>query len=138
MAIDLYWDNDEQTIMLCEFDKNWTWDEMFSTLETIKQVTAKRDYEIAAIIDLRKGVNIPGGSIFSTDTRDKAKKMLAMGSDGKGPMVVVGGGMFIKTISTAFSMVDSTAMNGVYFTDTLDHARSILAERLSKSQRVLA
>lgn len=139
MAIDLYWENDEQTVMLCEFDKNWTWEDMFSTLETIKKVTDARDYEIGAIIDLRKGISIPGGSIFSADTREKARRMLAMSEDGKGPMVIVGGGTFIKTISGAFTMIGGNdVMNDVFFTNTMEEARNIMARRMGTGRRVLA
>jgi len=139
MAIELYWDNDEQNVMLCVFDKNWTWDEMFDTLNKVKKVTDQRDYEIGAIIDLRKGISIPGGSIFSADTREKARRMLAMSEDGKGPMVIVGGGTFIKTISGAFTMIGgSDVMNDVFFTNTMEEAQSIMAKRMGVGRRVLA
>jgi hypothetical protein len=140
MGIELYWDNDEQTVMLCEFDKHWTWEEMFQTLDTIKKVTDKRDYEIGAIIDVSRGINIPGGSLFSAETRDKARQMLKMGEDGKGPMVIVGAGSFFKTLMSAFGMItsDKTVLNDVYFTDSLDEARRIMARRLQAGTAVPA
>ncbi len=136
MAIDLYWDNEEETVMHCVFEKGWTWDEMFSTLDTIKKVTANRDYEIGAVIDVSDGVSVPGGSIFNLDTRSKAMKMLKMSEDGKGPMVILGANGIIKTIYTAFSTLDKRAQSDVYFADTIEEAREILAKRLDPQRQV--
>lgn len=134
MAIELYWDNDEQTVMLCVFGDRWTWDELFRTLDDIKKVASRRDEEIGAILDLSSGVYIPGGSIFKADTRDKAKQMLQMGADSKGPIAIAGANFFIKTIVQAFNLVDRTALNDVYFADTLDEARQILARRMGQTR----
>lgn len=138
MGIELYWDNDEQTIMLCEFDRNWTWEEMFETLDTIKKVTDKRNYEIGALIDVSKGISVPGGSIFNADTRNKAKKMLKMGENGKGPMVIVGANGFIKSIYHAFGTLDRSVQKDVYFADTLNEARQLMQQRLHSGQEVPA
>ena len=128
--IELYWDNDEQTVMLCTFAKGWTWAEMFETLDTIKQVTEQRDYEIGAIVDVSRGISVPGGSVFSADTREKAKKMLAMGADGKGPIAIVGAGGMIKAVARGFEMLDRNALKDVYFVDSLNAARRVMTGRL--------
>ncbi len=138
MGIELYWDNDEQTVMLCEFDKHWTWDEMFETLNNIKKVTDKREDVIGALIDVTRGISIPGGSIFNVETRDKAMQMLKMSENGKGPMVIVGAGGFFKTLATAFNMItsDKNVLADVYFADTLTQARDIMARRLAARQEI--
>ncbi|NJL57405.1 hypothetical protein HC928_21400 [bacterium] len=132
MGIELYWDNDEQTVMLCEFGARWTWEEMFSTLDTIKKATQKRAEEIGAIIDLSEGIHIPGGSLFSFEAREKGMKMLRMSSSGKGPLVIVGGGGFFKTLMGAFQMLsaDAKLANDVYFANSVDEARAMMARRL--------
>ena len=131
MAIELFWDNDEQTVMLMEFEKGWTWEELFETLNTVKQVTEKRDYPIGAILDLRTGFSIPGGSIFSFEARNQAKKMLAMSNGNKGPMAIVGAGSMLKTLVQAFNMVDKNALNDVYFVDTMTEAQQIMAHEVA-------
>jgi hypothetical protein len=138
MGIELFWDNDEQTILLCEFDKHWTWDEMFSTLNTVKKITDAREDEIGAIIDLSRGLTVPGGSIFNADTREKARQMLKMGEDGKGPIVVAGANGFFRTVHKAFSFIDRDVMNDVYFTDTVEQARTLMTRRLRTGRMIPA
>ncbi len=136
MGIELYWDNDEQTVMLCEFEKNWSWDDLFATFDKIKKVTDKRDDVIGAILDIDHGVNIPGGSIFNIDTRNKAMQMLKMGGSKRGPMVVVGANSFIKAIYHAVGTIDRNAQQDIYFAKTLTEARKIMNQRLSELSMV--
>ena len=79
MGIELYWDNDEQTVMLCEVDRSWTWEEMDAVLDKVKKVTDRSEYTIGAILDLRQGVHFPGGTIFTPTALSHARKMLKMG-----------------------------------------------------------
>jgi hypothetical protein len=126
MGIELYWDNDADTVMRCEFDREWTWDELDAALAKIKRITDRADREIAAIIDVRKGVNFPGGTIFSPAAFEQAKKMLRMGEGGKGPVVVLGASPLIKTVYNAVRGLDSDGLSNVSFAATLAEARAIL------------
>lgn len=131
MSVDLYWDNDEQTIVLCEFSKGWTWEALFGALNKIKSLTENRDVLVGAIVDMTKGLGVPNGSLFSIETRDKAKQMLQMSASGKGPIAIVGASGVIKLVSKAFALVDKNALKDVYFVDTADEARAILSKRLA-------
>ncbi len=128
MSIELYWDNDDQTVMLCAFPRKWTWDEMYATLDQIKQVTDHADREIGAILDVRQGVSIPGG-LFTPSSLEHAKRMLKMGEGGSGPVVVVGASPLIKTVAAAIRGLDANAVSNVSFADTPEQARAILKQR---------
>lgn len=128
MSIELYWDNDDQTVMLCEFPRKWTWDDMYAMLTKVKRVTDRSEREIGAILDVRQGVSIPGG-IFTPSTYEHAKQMLKMGEGGSGPVVVVGASPLIKTVANAVRTIDQQAVSNVSFVDTLDEARAILMQR---------
>lgn len=130
MGIELFWDNDEQTVLLCEFHNRWTWDEMFDTLNTIKKITDNVDYEIGAIVDVRSAVSFPGGSFMTIDNFDKAKRLLKMGEDGTGPIVFVGANTVIKTIYNTMASLNPSAASSIYFADTLKQARAHLSERM--------
>ena len=65
------------------------------------------------------------------ETRDKAKQMLQMSADGKGPIAIVGANGAIKLVSKAFALVDKNALKDVYFVDSADEARQVLAKRVA-------
>ena len=129
MGIELYWDNDEQTVLLCEVDGRWTWDEMFKMLNAIKKITDNADREIGAIVDVRNGLNFPSGSLLSVDNFERAKQILKMGEGGTGPIVVVGANSVVKTIYSTMSSLNQQAADKIHFADTTKQARIYLNQR---------
>lgn len=130
MAIELYWDNDERTIMLCEFRDPWTWDDLFGMLNKVKKVTDNSPVTVGAILDVSQGFKLPGGALFSPATFEKAKQIFKMGEGGSGPVVVVGASPFIKTVYNAAKTIDKNALNHFSFVQTVDQARTLLNEQL--------
>lgn len=130
MGIELYWDNDEQTILLCEFDGHWTWDEMFRTLNAIKKITDKAEYEIGAIVDVRNGLNFPGGSMLSAENFERAKQILKFGEGGTGPIAVVGANSVVKAIYSTMLTINKHTMSNIHFADTAKQARAYLNQRM--------
>lgn len=130
MSIELYWDNDERTVLLLEIDGAWTWDEMDAMLAKIKKVTDAATFEMGAIIDVSAGVTFPGGSMFTPTAFEHAKQMLRMGEGGTGPVVIVGANSLIRTVYNAMVQLDPQKMGSVQFAQTQDQARSMLSERM--------
>ena len=129
MGIKLDWDNSAQTVMLCAVDEQWTWDEMNDAMTQIKTITDTATQEIAAIVDVTKGVNIPGG-LFSPSTFNQAKKMLKMGETSTpGPVIIVGASPLIKTIYGTLRGMDKNGLNNVSFAATIAEARDALKAR---------
>ncbi len=128
MSIELYWDNDDQSVLLCEFEGQWTWDEMFATLNTVRKITAKAEHEIAAIIDLRHGVHLPGGTLFTADNLDKAKQIVRMGDEGTGPLYIVGANAAVRTIYATLAPMNRRATANIHFVDSLRRARALLSK----------
>lgn len=126
MGIDLYWDDDNLTTLLCVFDGRWTWDELYKTLQTVKRITDDVEHEVSAIIDMRKGLQFPGGSIFNAQGLEFAKQVLKM-SDGKsGPMVIVGANRMVRSAHDTMSGFNRSSVSKVFFTDTVQQARDHL------------
>lgn len=126
MPIDLYWDDNEQTVMLCEFKGRWSWDELHAVLHTIKKLSAQRQQVFGAIIDVREGLHIPGGSIFNREALNNFQQMLKLGSDGKGPVVILGMNSMIRTIFDTVGRVDKKATKDVHFAETMEQARQTI------------
>lgn len=127
MGIELYWDNDAQTVIWCEFDRDWTWDDLDAIITKIKRITDHATTPIAAIIDVRRGVNLPGGSFLSPAAFQQARKLLTLGEGGiTAPVVVVGASPLIKTIYSTVRTMDKNGLSNVSFAETLDQARTYL------------
>ncbi len=129
MNIDLFWDDDQQTILLCEVRKGWTWDDLMRTMRTIKKITDAADYEIAAIVDLHDGMSVPGGSPFSGTALENAKQILNMGKDGTGPIVIVGAGGVVRSAYNFFLSINPKALSNIHFADTQEQARQFISGR---------
>ncbi|MDX2159965.1 MAG: hypothetical protein SF162_01445 [bacterium] len=134
MGIELYWDNDERTVMLCEVRDPWTWEDLFTTLEKIKKITDRSETTIGAILDLTEGVTIPGGSIFNPTVFNHAKTMLQMGEGGTGPLVIVGVSPMIRTVFNAFRGMDREATSNITFTPSLDEGRRIMTGKMQQAK----
>ncbi len=139
MGIELYWDNDAQTVMLIEIQGEFSWDDMYDALQKIKKVTDRFPVVIGAILDLTSGFKLPGGTVFNATGLQHAKNMLSMGQGGTGPVVVVGATGLIRKIVDWLMMMDRHVLGNVHLTDTLDQARATLQlQQFSYAPRALA
>lgn len=130
MGIELFWDNDEQTVLLAEFEGAWTWDELHAMLKTIRRLSEERRTTFGAIIDVSRGFQLPNGSVFNPEGLANFRKILQLDPDNKGPVAIYGMNSMIRRIFDAASKIDRRIEQGVYFASTLDDARQHLYQRL--------
>lgn len=129
MGIQLEWDDEAQTTLLCSFEREWTWDDLYATTDKVKAITDNTDATIGAILDMRGGISIPGGNFFSPTAFENAKRLLTIGEGGSGPVVIVGATGLIKMVYEAFKGMDRRAASAnITFVDTLEDARAHLAK----------
>lgn len=132
MPIELFWDDDTQTVMLCEFNGRWTWDELYRVLATTRRLSEERGRIFGAIIDVRKGSTVPGGTIFNRESLDRFRGIRQMAANGRGPVVVLGMNGLIKTIIDTVKSLDTSATNELFFADTMPEAQEIIYKVMSK------
>lgn len=132
MAIDLYWDDESQTVLLAEFGKDWTWDDLHVVLKTIKRMSVEQDRIFGAIVDVRNGLHIPGGALLSKETLSQFQRMTQLGADGKGPVVIVGMSSMLQRVLDAVKMVNSSVTQDVFFAPNMDEARPIIYGRMQQ------
>jgi hypothetical protein len=133
MKIDLYWDDDDQTMLLCEFQAGWTWDDLMAVLRTVKRLSDERQQVFGALIDLRHGMTLPGGSILNAEGLKQFQQIMQLGADGKGPVAVIGAGTMIRMVMDAIRRVNPSALEDVVFTNTLEEARRLLYPRVQSA-----
>jgi hypothetical protein len=138
MPIELYWDNDERTVMLIEVEGGYSWDDLYETLRKIKKVTDNAPCTIGAILDVSRGATIPGGKLYTQTALDHARNMLKMGEGGTGPVVIVGANSFIRLVFSTFYNLDRKALGNVQFAATTDEARASLVEKLNEQSNPVA
>lgn len=138
MGIDLYWDNEEQTVLLAEFNGKWQWDELHAVLNTIKEISKERGRIFGAIVDVRDGMSVPGGSIFNRDALANFRKMLKLDPEGKGPVVVLGMNKMVQTIFDAVGKIDRNAVQDVHFADNVEDARTTIYSLMDKLEKASA
>lgn len=134
MSIDLFWDNEEQTVFLVEFNGRWTWEDLNKVLKTSARISAERNQIMGAILDVRKGLNLPGGSIFNREGMNQFKQLLEMSNGGQenGPVVIVGMTGMIKTIFDTVTKMDKNAAKSVHFASNMSEARALMQLHLRR------
>jgi hypothetical protein len=137
MGIRVNWDNDEQTIILCAFDGRWSWNDLYTALDTVQEMSDSVDHRVDAIINFSKADLIPSGSIFSLDGKKQAQKLASKASEARGLIVIAGANAFIRGVYDTFRMFDKNISSGVYFVDSVKHARSLLLERQTIEQKAV-
>lgn len=140
MGIELFWDNDEQNVFLVEFNDNWTWEELNAVLKTTTRISKDRKQLMGAILDLRKGLKVPGGSIFNREGMNQFKDLIQMSNSGQenGPVVIVGMSGMIKTIFDTVSKMDKSATRSIHFASTMSEARALMQIQLNRISSVSA
>lgn len=133
MGIELFWDNDEQTIFLVEFTDNWTWEDLNAVLKTTTRISEERQQLMGAILDLRKGVTIPGGTIFNRDGMNQFNELIQMSNSGRenGPVVIVGMTGMVKTIFDTVTKLDKNTAQSINFASSMSEARALMQIQLS-------
>jgi hypothetical protein len=129
MGIELYWNNDEETVILMEFDGAWTWDDMYTALDKVKKVSDRSPVVLGAILDVSHGARFPGGSPFTAQTKAHGERVLKMGEGGSGPIAVVGAGGFFRTVFKALISIEPERLRHIRFVDTMAEAEAFMAEQ---------
>ena len=133
MAIDLFWDNENQDVLLAEFKGDWTWDELYRVLKTIKRLSDEKQRKLGAIVDVREGLKLPNGSVFNREGLNNFRKILSIDSgQGKGPVVVLGMSPAIKSLLNTIRTFDRSQTNDVFFADTMEDARKVIYAEVAK------
>ena len=123
MAIVTRWDNRKKSIILLEFESEWTWDDLQAAVQKADSLIGGVEHIVHLIVDL-EGASIPG------DIWTRAKDLLAAGDPrpNEGARVVVGANGALKTIyQTLLRALPSDAeQREVLFADSLSDARAII------------
>ncbi len=123
MAIVTRWDNKKKTIILLEFESEWTWDELEEAVRKADSLIGSVEHFVDLIIDLE-------GAAIPRDILTGAKNLLASGEarPNEGARVVVGANGALRTIYQTLQKTLNNDAEGreVLFAPNLSDARAII------------
>jgi hypothetical protein len=122
MAIITRWDNKKKSVVLLEFESEWSWGELEEAVQKADALIGSVENFVDLIIDL-EGTSIP------KDIMNAAKTLLASGEarPNEGARVVVGANGAMKTIYQAVQKtVSSASEREILFAPSISDARAII------------
>jgi len=122
MAIITRWDNKKKSVVLLEFESEWSWGELEEAVQKADALIGSVENFVDLIIDL-EGTSIP------KDIVNAAKTLLASGEarPNEGARVVVGANGAMKTIYQAVQKtVNNVSEREILFAQTISDARAII------------
>lgn len=123
MAINTRWDDKKKSIVLLEFETEWSWADLEEAIQKADALIGSVENFVDLIIDL-EGTSIP------KDIMSAAKALLASGEarPNEGARVVVGANGAMKTIYQALQKTLNTAVDGreILFAPSISDARAII------------
>ena len=123
MAIVTRWDNKKKTVVLLEFESEWSWTDLEDAILKADELIGSVEHFVDLIIDLE-------GAAIPRDIMSGAKNLLATGDarPTDGSRVVVGANGALRTIYQTIQKTFNSDMQDreVLFASTLADARAII------------
>jgi hypothetical protein len=125
MAIQVIWDNPEQTIIRYIYDGRWTWEDLARARDEVHRMLDTVDYRVGIIVDVQKSSMLPSGAL--TRARQMATATPKYHQN-EGSTVIVGANTLIRSLFDMFRKIYTTLSGNIVidFATSLDEARRIL------------
>lgn len=122
MPVTVSWDNEEKTVLRYDFDLIWTWDEFFTTIGDAFAMTRSVGHTVDIISNFKPGASLPSNSLF------QFRRAMSHAPRNRGRTVIVGSSTIVRSMVMLFSRFNRHPGERVHLADSLEHARTILAE----------
>lgn len=130
MSIEVFWDDEAETVFLIEVRGKWKWEELTKTMQAVKRISEERGRVMGAILDLGSGLQMPEGGIFSAQGLANFQELLKLDGKQRGPMVIVGMNSLVRRIFDTAASLDPKSARMIDFADTVDDARTRVYDTL--------
>jgi hypothetical protein len=128
MAVRVFWDNDDQTIIHYQFDENWTWDEFFPAKAHAQELINTVSHKVGVILETHHNGVIPHNLLgnFRNGLRTKHPNTAIV--------VIVVTRPFIRTMISTVRALSPLAFVHLEMAFTLDEARLLIHDYLRTLQ----
>jgi hypothetical protein len=134
MSIEVFWDDEAETVFLIEVRGSWKWEELTKTMKAVKRISEERGRVMGAILDLGTGLQMPEGGIFSQEGLANFQELLKLDGKQRGPLVIVGMNKLVKRIFDTAASLDPKSARMIDFADTVEEARTRVYATLQAMQ----
>lgn len=124
MGIELFWDDDDESMFLIEVRDEWTFERLTAVMKTVRRLSEERGQIMGALLDLGVGLQLPQGGLFNANGLAQFQALLKLDSKQRGPLVIVGVNPLVRRIFDAAASLDPNATRIIDFAATLDEART--------------
>jgi adenosylcobinamide amidohydrolase len=128
MSIRVEWDNEARTIVHYSFLGGWTWDELYQSIEVGENMAKDSTARVHAILDMREGNGLPGGSFLTPAARNHAQNLANRMHPERGHIMVVGASPIMRSMYLMFRSLFGDKAGGVEFVQTIEEARAALGK----------
>jgi hypothetical protein len=123
MVIRVSWAKQDQTVIRCDVEGVWTWDEWYAAAQQV--VALRSSVHEQAIVPLI--VHVCRSRTYPKNGMTHSKRALEM-LDERDLVVVVGGGPFVRFLMSTFRELFNKYGERLYMRDTLDEAYQLIAQ----------
>lgn len=124
MSIQIKWANPEQTAILLEFERGWSWDDLYGAIKRADNLITSVSHTVNLIIDIRQAGGLP------RDFMRVASDVFEQGEarPNEGMKIVVGAGWLIQGAYNTFQKVYGHRLQNrpFIFASSLDEAYTML------------
>ena len=103
MGITLNWDNEQQTIILIEYERPWNWDDFDQTAHELINMMGQVDHTVHIIFDISHAGMPPGGAMT------RFKRVMQIEHPNRGQLVFISTPAlttFIRLVRHALNKID--------------------------------
>src|SRR4051812_15943586 len=99
MPMNVVWDDDAKTIVRCDYEGKWTWNDVSICYDEVVKLMKTVPHPVSIIHNMAQSAGIPNGAITNVH------RFTAHLPDNWGFSVVVGSGTFIEALMSVFTKV---------------------------------
>lgn len=127
MGIELFWDDEAETVLLLEVRGKWQWSELIAVMKTIQRMSREREQVFGALVDITQGLQLPDGGIFSQQGLAQFQQLLTLEGASpnapRGPLVIVGMNALVQRILDTVTTISRDSARNIFFVDTMPAAQ---------------
>jgi|GEM_PF-1989284 len=133
MAIDIDWDDHDETLLVVTFDKMWDGNDFIDLVEQLNEIYSMAKHQIHIILDMQRGTETPEHLIYLTQM---GLKRNTSNRDKVGTIVIISKTDLWRRIYEIATMLMNTDYD-VHFVKDTSHAYELLGSGTSKKDETL-